>query len=104
MEQPEAVEFSGSDTTYQQWLSQHSSGFVINTERTKKPGYMVLHTTQCKHISQYKTMALTGGFTERLYVKICADNIDSLRAWTKQNGRPDGSFSSECSHCKPIAL
>jgi hypothetical protein len=104
MQQFDVEEFSSDDTTYQQWLDQHPNGFVINTGRKKQPEYMVLHKTSCPHIKNYTKMARSGGFTERDFIKVCSDSIDSLKAWTKQNGRPDGSFSSECSQCKPVSI
>jgi len=61
---------------------------------------MVLHRATCPSISEYKGQALPGGFTERQYIKICADNLDFLKRWLRQHGRPDGSFSSECACTK----
>lgn len=62
---------------------------------------MVIHSAKCPKISHYNRMARQGGFTERSYIKICATSIEELREWTRQNGRPDGSFSRVCSKCMP---
>jgi hypothetical protein len=64
-------------------------------------GYMVLHRDGCRTIREYNQMAQPGGFTEREYIKIYADDIDSLRLWAKANCRKDGSFSSVCGVDKP---
>lgn len=94
-------EFAKDDASYQAWLKQHPDGYVINTPRGKPASYMVLHTARCSKIGDYNKMARPGGFTERDYIKICATDVASLRAWVRRHGRPDGSFTSICSICKP---
>lgn len=94
-----AVVFDNSDKDYQSWLSSNPSGFVLNARRSLVPSYMVLHRASCPSISQYTRMAHAGGFTERGYVKVCATDVSALRAWVRQHGRPDSSFSRKCSHC-----
>ncbi len=95
------VEFTEDDRSYLRWLDQNPNGFVINSERSKSRNYMVLHHASCRTIWAYGGKAEPGAFTQRSYIKICAPDIASLRAWVRRNGRLDGSFSSECSHCKP---
>lgn len=97
-----AVEFDGNEEAYLTWLNEHPNGFVINTRRNRPPGYMVLHRASCRKISSYNRMARPGGFTSRLYIKICADTVNELRQWVSANGRRDGSFSRECSQCRPL--
>ena len=96
------VVFDGNDSHYLAWLTDHSSGFVLNTTRTLDPAVMVLHTARCPYISALQDQAGEGGFTERDYIKVCADTVSALREWTKQNGRRDGSFSSEACSCRPV--
>jgi hypothetical protein len=96
-----AIEFSKSDNEYQDWLENHPEGFVLNMHRRKLATYMRLHRATCPYISNYTQMAKKGGFTEREYIKVCADDVSALRAWVKSNGRPDGSFSGECGSCRP---
>ena len=98
----EIFEFEGDDDKYLQWIARHPYGYVINTPRSMPPDYMLLHRSSCSTISEYTGTAKRGGFTERDYIKICSDDIDSLRSWVRQNGRPDGSFSGECQHCDPF--
>lgn len=96
-----AIEFSDGDEVYQDWLEATPDGYLLNMRRDKNPAYMVLHRATCKRISQYNQMAKPGGYTERDYIKICSNDLSSLKDWTRANGRPDGSFSKECGSCKP---
>jgi hypothetical protein len=96
------VEFITNDAEYQFWLRLNPNGYVINARRNMAPDYMVLHTATCKTIGNYDQMARPGGFTERDYIKICASTVEALRGWVKERGRTDGSFSGQCSQCKPI--
>jgi serine/threonine protein kinase len=95
-----AVEFIGNDRAYLQWLSQNPAGYVVNTHRSVNPNYMVLHKATCGMIKSTQGIP-PGGFTERSYIKICSGSIEGLRVWTRQHGRPDGSFSKSCTACKP---
>lgn len=103
MEAVGAVEFLYNEAGYIAWLGAHPSGFVLHTERVRNPYYMILHRADCPLICAYSTRTRPGGFTERDFIKICASDVDDLRAWVKAHGRPDGSFSSECATCRPLA-
>lgn len=92
-------EFRDNDDSYQEWLAENPSGFVINTMRNCSTDYMVLHRATCSSISQYTDMAQPGGFTERKYIKICADTIEDLEYWIRRHGAK--TFSNECSRCDP---
>ena len=87
-----------TDAAYHSWRAAHPDAFVLNVERTRRPAYMVLHRAGCLHIRKHTN---PGAFTERQYVKVCADDVATLRAWTRANGRPDGSFSKRCRTCSP---
>lgn len=41
------IELVRDDRAYLKWLSQHPSGFVLNTQKSKIPNYMVLHRAWC---------------------------------------------------------
>lgn len=96
-----AIEFSGGDEMYQDWLEANPDGYVLNLRRDKNPVYMVLHKATCKRISKYNQTSRPGGFTQRSYIKVCSTGLNTLREWIRDNGRPNGSFSNECSSCKP---
>lgn len=90
-----AQEFVREEQQYLNWLHAHPHGYVINTERSRNPNYMVLHHAWCRSMSQLSRNAAPGGFTERDYIKVCASDLASLRDWVRQHGRPDGTFSTE---------
>ena len=94
-----ALIFDGNDEAYQAWIAANPDGWVLNARRSLTTRYMVLHSVQCSSIRTYNDMAQPGGFTERAFVKICSPEIEDLRSWVRIHGRPDGSFSKECSHC-----
>jgi hypothetical protein len=96
-----AVEFNSGDGPYLAWLGAHPTGFVLNTGRSHPPEYMVLHRASCPSISVLVPPARPGGFTERDYVKVCADSVADLSAWDRLNRRPSGSFSKLCPRCDP---
>jgi hypothetical protein len=91
--------YRNDDVGYFRWLMIHPRGYVLNTTRALAPSYMVLHRPDCGLIQTHTAMARPGGFTGRGYVKVCADTEQELRAWVSSHGRPDGSFSKQCSRC-----
>ncbi len=94
-----AMVFDNDDIGYQDWLKENQQGYVLNARRRQDPDYIVLHTSHCKHISKHSESIKSGGYTERFYIKVCSTNMSDLVEWTRQNGRPDGSFSKVCSKC-----
>lgn len=98
----DVLEFTDNDQAYQDWLRTHPRGFVINLYRNMDPRtYSALHRAICPSISKYTRTAQPGGFTERQYVKVCADSIATLREWIRAHGEPSGRFKTECSRCDP---
>jgi hypothetical protein len=96
-----SAEVFRNEPDYYRWLDQNPTGFVVNSRRVPTPDYLVLHRATCRHIREPYRETESGGFTERDYIKVCANNLESLRDWAAANGRPDRSFSLECSHCRP---
>ncbi|MCI0396409.1 MAG: hypothetical protein L0322_15935 [Chloroflexi bacterium] len=97
----EFQEFTNGDTAYLRWLDQHPAGYVINTPRGRPTSYMLLHRATCWTIGPKNRNVPPGGFTERDYIKVCAEDVATLRVWTQANGRTDGSFSKVCAICSP---
>lgn len=95
------IVFKDNEKGYQAWLVKHPDGYVLNMKKNKNPKYRVLHTVACDKIKNYTEMAKEGGFTERDYIKVCADDLEDLREWSRSNGRPDGSFSGKHNSCYP---
>ncbi len=98
----QAKEFLDDEAGYLAWIKEHPNGYVLHTERLRNPYYMILHRAACPIISKYSARARPGCFTERDFIKVCCVSAEGLRAWVKKHGRPDGSFSSECSGCRPV--
>src|SRR5271157_5212954 len=86
------------DENYLIWMRTHQDGYVVNTWRNIDPNYMALHRPSCASITD-EARYESGAYTERQLTKICADTIDELRDWVRQNGRPDGSFTSDRCYC-----
>jgi hypothetical protein len=94
--------FIDEDSAYLNWVAAHPEGFVVNCRRKFDPTYLVLHRATCPTIQTHRAIDENpGGFTERGYVKLCADSIDYLRQYLMGlTGSPD-PFSKQCSHCEP---
>lgn len=87
-----------NDDAYRHWITTHSSGYIINTNRNINPGYMALHRSwrdDVTDLARYEP----GAYAERQYVKVCGDSRSELVDWLRQHGRPDGSFTSEECRC-----
>ena len=96
-----AIEYIENEEGYLDWIKNNPGGFVINLRNNKSPKEMILHRAYCRSITKLHHPAKPGGFTERDYIKVCANDIQSLREWVRKNGRTDGSFTIECSKCNP---
>jgi len=89
--------FSDDDTGYREWLISHPDGYVVNARKAEGPAYLVLHRARCVTIS--RASAPPGNWTHRGYKKVCATDLNALRAYVQAQGRSDGSFSNECGFC-----
>lgn len=98
------VLIEGDDQRYLEWLEEHPTGFVLNIlRRHHDPSYVVLHRAGCFVIGPSFRSLEPGAFTARKYRKVCGETIDALRAWARNYGREDGSFSKTCALCRPEA-
>src|SRR5262245_35570576 len=75
-----------ADIEYQLSRECHPDGYVVNTTRPESPRYMVLHRASCTYISEPLHESAPGGFTERTYRKIGAEDVESLRDWVAAHG------------------
>lgn len=98
-----ATEFAKNEQAYQDWLRQHPQGFVINThtKQEKRKEYTALHKASCSFISRYSDNITPGAYTERDFIKVCADDVASLARWAARIGRTGEPFSGICGLCKP---
>ena len=93
---PHAVEFDGDDERYLEWLCAHPNGYVVNVRRSRSSAYVVLHRAACGWISR---PVPRGGYTERGYVKYCAETEADAGLVPALCGRHQGSFSNRCGKC-----
>ena len=94
------------DADYHCWLDQHRSGFVVNLERSQTPGNIVLHQANCGTICAVRPSRggtpEPGGFTERGYIKLCAETVSGARDALKKHLNNDlVDFSKRCQKCNP---
>ncbi len=74
---PDNIElFRDDDQGFFDWLDEHPDGFFVNTDRTPKPDYLVLHRPSCSHIDRNPSMNWTTD-----YVKLCATDRADLEEW-----------------------
>ncbi len=98
----EAREFIGDDGAYLSWLEAHPHGYVVNARRDFPTDEFVLHGAWCPLISTLQDSSHHGGFTEREYVKVCANSVTTLMSWSCRRGRANGSFTSVACTCSPL--
>jgi hypothetical protein len=62
--------FVDDDDSYLEWLAAHPEGFVINTERSPRAAYVMLHRSSCRTIGG---TPIRGGQWTHDYIKVCGD-------------------------------
>ena len=62
--------FVDDHDSYLEWLTAHPEGFVINTERSPRAAYVMLHRSSCRTIGGTPTR---GGQWTHDYIKVCGD-------------------------------
>jgi hypothetical protein len=55
--------FVDDDDSYLEWLAAHPEGFVINTERSPRAAYVMLHRSSCRTIGATPTRGANGPTT-----------------------------------------
>lgn len=73
--------FRDDDEGYLAWVAAHPRGFVLNAERSPRPGYLILHRATCRTISGRPSR---GGPWTGPYIKICSDDELRIAAWAGQ--------------------
>lgn len=95
---PPGVVYFDDDDAYFAWLADNPDGYVVNVRPTLTDGYVQLHRAMCKSISARRE---PGAYTERGYRKLCARTRRDISRAPIVCGRPEGSFTAECSLCQP---
>lgn len=98
---PSISVFDDDDSSYLRWIAAHPGGFVLNTNRTPKSGYLVLHRPSCTTISRYAKEHLAGGFTERQYIKVCSSSETALLSWAQGTLQSTAISFLRCAKCRP---
>ena len=88
-------EFVDDDPGYLRWLTAHPHGFVVNSFRTPKSSYLVLHKATCGSISRQVTR---GERWTVAYGKFCSSDLDELDHWSL---RTAGGDLQPCGLCRP---
>ena len=96
------VIFNTDDSSYEKWLKKNPEGWVINTTRIPSSMDMVLHRAKCK-TPELRGMTPPPGKPGDGYTKVCSTNLEALRDWVRDHGRADGTFSTVCQVCQPLA-
>jgi hypothetical protein len=86
--------FIDDDAAYLAWLEANPNGFVVNSARTPKAGYLKLHRASCATLHTEGT----SNWTTTSYIKTCADNPQALETWARTIA--DGVLDP-CPACKP---
>jgi hypothetical protein len=88
--------FKDDDCGFLAWQTTHAGGFVLNTTRTPRPDYLVLHRATCPHLTRPDSEVQ---WTKN-YIKICSTQVDDLVGWLADRvpGRPR---LTPCATCKP---
>jgi hypothetical protein len=76
------------DKKYRSWLETHPQGYVLNSNKSPRPNYLVLHRAWCSQ--QQKTIGVN-------YRKVCADSKEGLWEWLNENNFED--FTKEGCSC-----
>ncbi len=82
------------------WFKSNPDSFLINTGKTAKSTFAMLHTTNCPHLKPtHKDIDLPEGKNS---FKVCSKDIMSLYEWCQQH-RPliSMGFSDLCKDCFP---
>jgi hypothetical protein len=80
-ESPGVEIFVDREEAYLAWVDAHPRGFVLNATRNPMPNYLQLHGAWCSYVSSRHREP--GAYTERGYIKICAEDRQALETWAE---------------------
>jgi hypothetical protein len=81
--------FRDDDAGFFRWLDDHPDGHFINSERTPKPTYLVLHRADCSHFDRGPAVHWT-----KDCIKICSPRRGDLEEWAS------GALGGEVTLCR----
>jgi hypothetical protein len=89
--------FLEDDSGYLAWATGHPTGFVVNADRTLSPRSLTLHRASCPTIGRPPAAGRSRTTNHR---KVCADDLDALVSWCRDD---IGADPGPCSHCLPLS-
>lgn len=89
--------FDNADVEYVRWLETHPQGYVLNTSRSPRPDYLILHRASCKSVSRAAEPPVR--WTTGDYIKVCAGNPAEIEHWCRQER---GASPQPCGQCHPF--
>jgi hypothetical protein len=96
------LRFDNDDAAYLLWLDHNPNGYVINTKRIIGRGTAMLHTARCTHIRAVRNSDVAGGFTQREWIKICAnDSAVLIQHYATVSSAPMVTLV-RCRSCTPV--
>ena len=86
-----------ADDEYLRWLEEHPDGYVVNTNRSLSPGYLILHEARCGQLHRLDPRQARMTFE---YVKVCSASREQLEKWANWTlpGQPQ---LHRCNFCRP---
>jgi hypothetical protein len=90
--------FDHDEEGYAEWLEANPHGFVLNSYRRPKRGYLILHRAACKSVS--RTAEPPVRWTTSDFIKVCATNVVDIEAWCRKE---TGGNLQPCGMCHPQA-
>jgi hypothetical protein len=83
--------FRDDDEGFSAWLDEHPDGYFINSERSPRPTYLVLHRPSCRHFTRNSSLHWT-----RDYIKICSPGRGDLEEWATGTVGGEATLCSAC--------
>jgi len=82
----EIIEFENQEQSYLRWLSDHPSGYVLNTYKKFRPQYARLHSASCVIMRLYMRHMVPDAFTCSEFKKVCSGSRADLELWATARG------------------
>jgi len=97
--------FVKDESGYTKWIKEHPAdkmGYVVNSPRSLNQKNTYLHRSTCMTISPDKKGYKNGGYTERQYIKFCAETVEEVvREIQRATASKDETFPPKCRICAP---
>ena len=88
---PSLTLFRDDDEGFCAWLDEHPDGYFINSERSPKPTYLVLHRPSCRHFTRNPSLHWT-----REYIKFCSLSRHDLDEWATGTVGGEATLCGAC--------